>query len=328
MKISRTHVATVLAALGVASANGAALRADANETVVFSRELDHVISEVVDYDYPEFRARDFIPVAQGVPPGAETFTWYGYDRVGVAKMLTNYADDIPNVTAFAEKHTTPIEGIAVGFSYSVQDVRAAALTGRPLDRTLAVYAREAIERKIESIAATGDSTRGVPGMLNNSSVALVTAGINGDWQNAATTGQQILEDLHLIPKTVWINSKQVHKPDVLILGTTAYAKAATKLYSSQTPDTVLDVFLRTSKMVRTVDSWVECDLADAEGNGERAVCYARDARNLELVIPIEFLAHAPQAKGLMFEVPCEGRIGGVVLKRPLSMVYCDALNDA
>jgi hypothetical protein len=299
---------------------------DANETAIFSRSLEHVKTEVIEAEYPAFRARDYIPLESGVDAGADSFVWYYFERVGLAKMIANYATDFPYVNEYGAKNITPIESIGVGYQYNVQEVRAAGKANYQLETRRARLAREAVERLIDSVAAHGDAARNVPGLLNNANIPKITVGINGDWDGAATPAE-ILEDLFTMAFSVWTQSKQIHKPNIMLLGSSLYRIAASTPYSTTIPDTVLDIFLRTNPFIRRVESWIELDLADEQLDGERAVVYELSPDNLGLVLPIEFESMPPQADNLNFKVPCHARIGGTIVYRPLAFAYIDALND-
>ena len=283
-------------------------RFDAGETAIFTRQLEHVKAEIVDAEFPALRAREFIPQESGVNPGADTFTWREFTRVGLAEMISNYSTDLPDVTEYGQENKSPIESIGVSFKYNLQEVKAAGMSGYALESRRGIIAREAIERKIDKVAAHGDSGRNVPGFVNNSSVTLVTAGINGDWDGAATPAE-ILEDLHTMSMAVWEQSKHIHRADTMLLGTTLYKIIATTPYSTTIPDSLLDVFLRSSPHIRTVDAWVQLDLADAEGNGPRAVVYEKSPMNMGLIVPVDFESLPPQPENLNFKVPCHARVG-------------------
>lgn len=314
-KLSRADAAT-LDALGI--------KFDANETNAFARELEHVRKTIVETEYPAFRARDFIPMEPGVDPGADTFTWYRFDRVGVARMLANYANDIPNVGEYGVKQNSPIETIASQYSYTKQDLRAAAMYGRALSPRLALLNREAIERKIESVACLGDSARGIAGFSNASGVPTLSSGLTLNWDSS--TAAQILADLQLIAITVWTQSMFLHKCNQILCGTDTYAKLSTKVYSDYTGETILSVFQKANPGI-AVDPWVMLDNADAGGDGERLIAYEKSPQNASLIIPLEYSEAPPQASGFQFNIPAEARIGGVVVYKPLSMVYVDALMD-
>lgn len=49
-------------------------------SVFFARELDYVKSQSYDVEYPEFTALKLFPVSSEINPGAETVTYYSYDR--------------------------------------------------------------------------------------------------------------------------------------------------------------------------------------------------------------------------------------------------------
>lgn len=48
---------------------------DANESIFFERELEHVKARSYDIKYPEFKATMLIPVSTEAGPGAETITY-------------------------------------------------------------------------------------------------------------------------------------------------------------------------------------------------------------------------------------------------------------
>ena len=64
-------------------------------SVFFARELDYVKSQSYDVEYPELTALSLFPMSSEVDPGAETVTYYSYDKVGLAKIISNYATDLP-----------------------------------------------------------------------------------------------------------------------------------------------------------------------------------------------------------------------------------------
>lgn len=300
---------------------------DANETAVFARELESIRTETVETEFPELKARSFLPLEPNVDPGAETLVWYEFTDVGMAKMLVNYADDLETAESYGTKQTSPIEAHGIAYMYSTQDLRAWRKTGRPLDRRKAEGAKKAIERRIEQVTALGHTVRNVPGFLKNANIPLLVTGINGDWDNVTTTPAQILADLHLIATAVWRQSRQNHTANTMILGSLGYQIVSTTVYSEFTGETILSVFLKGQTAIKEVSTWAYCDLADAESNGERIVCYEKNPSNSTMVVPLEFEQHPAQAENLMFKVPCEGRIGGAVVYKPLAHVYVDAIMD-
>ena len=92
--------------------------------VFFARELDYIKSKTYDKQYPEFTALQMFPVTHDVPEGAESFTYYGYEKTGFAKIISNYATDLPRVDIKGEAKTGYVKGIGDSFGYNIQEMRA------------------------------------------------------------------------------------------------------------------------------------------------------------------------------------------------------------
>src|SRR5580700_4649076 len=71
-------------------------RFDAAEVAFMLRELAEVMGRTFDVKYPDLKARQILPVFTGVDPGAEGYVWRQYDRVGAAKVIDDYAADMPS----------------------------------------------------------------------------------------------------------------------------------------------------------------------------------------------------------------------------------------
>lgn len=64
-------------------------------SVFFARELDYIKAKSYDKVYPEFTALNHFPISHDVPEGAETATYYSYEKTGFADDHSNYATDLP-----------------------------------------------------------------------------------------------------------------------------------------------------------------------------------------------------------------------------------------
>lgn len=294
---------------------------DAGESAVLSRQLLYIKTREANILYPNLKARQFIPVSNEIPSGATQFSIKIWDIKGMAKIVSDYANDFPSVNVAVTEVLAPIRSIGDSYEYTIQELRAAAMVpGLSLDVRRASAARMMHERKIETIAALGDTPNGLGGFLKNANIPLV-AGLTGTWSSA--TAAQILSDMNAIAQTIVTQSKQIHQADTMVLGTAQWGIVATTPYSTLNPDTILQVFLRNSPYIRNVDQWVQSDLANVGNNGPRIVAYQRDPMVLELEIPQEFEQLPPQLRGMTNMVPCHSRIGGVSVHYPLAAVYAD-----
>jgi len=315
------YLASLLVGLGVF--NEEQLRNDDKITSILDRELDYVQRQAYEVVYPQFKARQLIPVSNEADPAAETITYKMWDGFGIAKMLSDgYGDDIPLVDALAEEFTVKIKGMGLGYQYSIMDLKRSATSGAKLDSRRAKQTRKGIETKIENIGATGDAPTGLLGMANNPNVTVVSP-ITGTW--ASASGIQMVNDLlHVESEMVRLN-QEAWLPTTIALDLTQHALLRKTIVSTtgDTNTTALKMFLDTAAYVKEVVPWNRLSTADAGGTGPRIACYAKDPDVLSLEIPQEYEQLPPQPKNMTFFVPAHARCGGVLMHYPLGMVYMD-----
>jgi len=309
-----------LVALGM----GDTIRNDAKFTANLSRELEHVRSLTYDIVYPEMKARQLIPVDGSVSNGAETVTYRQWDMLGMAKIIHDFADDLPLVDSLVEEFTSKIRSLGAKYHYSIQDIRAAGMSGSQLPARRARMARRSIEQAIEDIAALGNTKAGLVGFAKHPNVSLISP-VTGSW--ATATGAEMVEDMNTLVNGVVIANKETFLPDTIALDITSFTRFSSTRISTtgDTHTTALQAFLASNPYIKEVVSWNKLALADAAGTGPRAVCYKKDPEVLELVIPQEYEEMPPQQVDLKFHIPCHARIGGCVVYYPLAMGYMDGL---
>jgi hypothetical protein len=307
-------------------------RLDANETMILEHQLEQMRARSVDVQRPEFKARRLVPVTSEIDPGAESWAYSIWDRAGMAKVVANYADDIPKVATFAKKYTHTIESIALGYEWSWLDLLRTARAGVPLRARKADAVRTGFESKIDEIAAIGIKETGLTGLLNNANVPQINAappatGLSSAWGGADKKPPEVLADLIAMEDAIISTTKGVLSPDTLVLPLAQYRYITrTPLYTvapANPTDTILKVFLEQSQTVRNVDWWHFA--ATADGGSPRAVMYPRNPSVVHLEIPQEQQELPPQHKNLSFEINSVGRIGGVAFEYPLGAVYMDGI---
>ena len=295
-------------------------RTDAGETAFFTRSLETILAETYDVKYPELKARQFIPLNSEVDPGAETFTYRQFDMFGIAKIISNFADDLPMVDVLGKEFSAPIVSIGASYHYSIQDIRRSRMSGIDMDGKRGMAVRRAAETKIDLLAALGDANTGVKGFLNQSAVPIVSF-VTGNWTQA-TAAENILTDMNTLVNSIVNTTKELFAPDTMILDNTSFQIANSKRIDPTMEKSVLKSFLENNPYITSVQQWQRCNTASAT-NGRRIVAYKRDPEVLELVIPQEFEQFPPQAKNLGFMIPTHARVGGVSVRYPLAIAYMD-----
>lgn len=311
-------------------------RWDTSYTAALERDLEFVKSQTYDVKYPEIKFRKFIPIDNSVDPGAESIAYKQWDEVGMAKIISNYADDLPMVDALGEKFTSPIHSVGDAYQYSIQDLRRSAFGNEQLDARRARSARRFVERIQDQIAAFGDSKSKLKGLLNHPNVPVYTATSDGSYtywvagrgSSAPKAPLLILRDIADVAQSIVTLTKETQAADTLLLPTRELGHLSVTPMSTDNTVSILRVLLANSQYIKNVDSWNKLATANAAGTGPRAVIYQRDPDVLEYVIPQEFEQLPPQARNLAFVVPCHARTGGLKVYYPLGIAYLDGIGPA
>lgn len=299
---------------------------DASESAFVSRQLEQIRARTYDIKHKSLLAREFIPVDNSISPGAEVVTYRQWDMVGMAKIIANYADDLPRADVLVREFTGKIRGIGSSYGYSVQEARAAMFAGVPLEQRKANAARRSVEEKIDSIAQVGDSLHGLVGFLNQSNTTsfTVSTGAAGSQAFANKTPDEVVADLNLFVNNIVTSTHGSEIPDTILFPLAQWGDISTRRMGDGSDTTILKFFLANNPYIKMAAPWHA--LAGAgSGATDRMVCYRRDPDALQLIIPQEFEQFPPQTKGLEVVTPCHARCGGVVVYYPLSMSYGDGI---
>lgn len=322
----RDHYAPLIAAL-----RSRGHRMDAGETAIIQRGLDYVQKVATEVMYPELRALRFVPVMTDVPVGAATVTFAVKDRVGRARRTGGHGGDLPRANISLSENTSAIASYGAMYAYTTDELRRFdyynGTTRGPainLDTERGETAALMIARVIDSVVAFGDPDDArIKGFANNANVTVSAA--SAVW--STLTWEELLEELFALANNPLVTSREVFRPDTILLPTTQFQNVSTT-YNSLATKTVLELFndaMRAQGRNIAVESWPVLSTADAAGTGPRAISYVKDEKVCGAIVPAAFLAQPPQAHGLEWQIPCEGLCGGAIVKAPLGVYYRDGL---
>ena len=308
---------------------------DSDASVFFARELDYVKSQSYDVEYPEFTALKLFPVSSEITPGAETVTYYSYDKTGMAKIISNYATDLPRADVKGKPTTAIIKSLGDSYGYSIQEMRASAMAGKSLDARKAESARYQIDYLNNKIAWNGDAETGLRGVLskdNDVPLYVPATGAKGSTKWADKTEDEILADITGMLKQVARTTKKVEKPDTLALPSEAYIEIQNRRIES-TATTVLKYVQDNIKDIARIVSCPELDpdsvdtnpyAAESDGKGV-ALLFKNDPRKFTIENPLSFMQYPVQPEGLEMVVPCEARTAGAIIYYPMSMLIATGI---
>jgi hypothetical protein len=300
---------------------------DAVESVYFNRQLEAIRAGSYDIKYEELKARNLVPVDNSLGNHVDTVTYRQYDRVGVAKFISNYADDLPRADVLGKEFKSSVRSMGSSYGYNLQEIRTSRAAGAGLDQKRANAARRAIEELIEATAKTGHSPTGLLGLLNQPNAQVFTVPADGTGSSALfvnKTPDQVVRDLCAIQFKVVETTKEQEIPTTLLLPLSVFHSISVRRMGDGSDETILSYFLKISPYVKEVVPWSGLETAGSGGT-KRMVCYKKSPDALQLIIPQEFEQLPPETRGMEYVTNCHARCGGVVMYYPLSMAYGDGI---
>ena len=298
-------------------------------SVFFARELDFVKAKSYDVEYPELTALNHFPMTSEADPGAETVTYYTYDKTGAAKVIQNYSTDLPRADVNGKPSYAQVKSLGDSYGYSAQEMRASRLAGKSLDVRKGESARFQIDNLNNTVAWRGDEESGLMGVLSEGqSIPLYAVGAgaeSGKTKWTEKTADEILADVNGMAKQVARVTKNVERPDTLCVPAEVFMDISTRRIPD-TATTVLAFIKEHSPYIKEIISAAELDAdsvetnpyADEENGQGVAFLYTNSERKFSIENPMPFYQYPLQVQGLETIIPCEARTAGVIFYYPFS----------
>jgi hypothetical protein len=299
---------------------------DEGESIFFARELEHIKAKTYDKKYPFLKARQLFPLEFEANAGATTITYEQYDQVGIAKIVSNYADDLPRADVKGKEFTSKVRTIAASYGYNVDEINAASMAGKPLPTRKANAAKRAHAVLENKSAFFGDIEHDIQGFVDNPNIQEVTLAADGTGSATAfstKTGDQIIRDITNLFTAVHDVSKGVETANRLLLPINQYNLIANKRLDNSDMSVMKWVLDNNPHLEEII--WVTEMKGSGDGGTDKMVAYRKDPDALTMEIPSEFRQMPVQEKNLEFTVPTHQRFGGVLIYYPLSVAYSDGI---
>lgn len=310
------------------------MRLDDNQYGFFTKkQLEFIKAKTYDIVYPNLMALDLLPVSTDAPAWADEISYYTFDMVGLAKIISDYADDLPTSDVRGTKTTSEVRSIGNSYKYNVMEIiKSQALTGaKPLDYRRAVAAKKAHDIKINQLAWSGDAVHGLSGFATNPNVTRVDVAANGN-SNGGTnstlwkykTPQQIYDDMTALITNVNTLTMGIEMPDTLIMPLEQFN------YIKRTPfsptfmaQSILAYFKENNPGITVVGV---NELKGAGSGGEDImIAYEKNEDKLTLELPMPFNQLPPEKRNLEYVIDCHSRFGGVIIYYPLSVAIGEGI---
>lgn len=294
-------------------------RLDANASIVFAQQLQHLRNQIMMRPYPQNKAKNLLPMQSESSAGAEEFAYIVADRTGMFELITNYADDLPVTEIQGEKIVTDIKEFGGAVVYSIHDQERAAQSGQPLVQRKMIANRDIAETKFDKIAWVGDTKSGLYGIANHPNITVDTAvaGVSTDTEWTAKTASEIYADLVRPQIDQATDTNGIEKPDTYVMSSTRLETARTTFYTDNTGDSALGRFMKSYPNVK-IDT-VEWMSTAGAGSTQAFLAYNNDSMKIGVETPLPYMVMPPEARNLATVVNARMRTAGAVVYFPLSV---------
>lgn len=281
----------------------------------FQRQLEHIFPEVLRHKQPPLNAMRLFPLDTSVSPGAKTYTQRMLEPLGVAKWISNPADDVPFSSVAASEDTFKLKEMGAAYGYSIWDILAGMMGGYRLDTEEAIATRRAIEEWQNTTFWNGDASVTIFGVLNFPYLPRHILGGPIDGTVAADTIVGMLNDF---VNSIFTVSKQTERPTVLAMATTPYSYIMSTPRSTNNDTTIGQYFIKNNPFIQRIEPAHE--LEEAGPNDENLlIAYTPEKRTGKLVVAQPYTQLPAQERNFSFVVNCWSKIGGFSSSYPLAV---------
>lgn len=307
---------------------------DANETLFFLRDLEHRDPKKYEQLFAALMARRFVPMIEGIPEWATSHRYKMYEVTGSAKVIGPDSSELPTVGVIAREVQRNIKSIGVKYEWTIDEIKASAATGAQLDDFTVMSAMSAAERETDSLLAIGNSAYAIEGLLNHtglgSTTAVTKAATGTTW--AVATPAEVIKDVR--KQVSELRAAIAHGSTsggmdmpafdrfAYLLPTANYTQIATTPRSDNSDTSILAWLMQNITYLESIEEWSFCDNV---GGVTRALLYPRNPLCVGGIVNQEFTQHAPQARDLKIQVPCQMKCGGTVIRYPVACQKMDSI---
>ena len=244
---------------------------DPSASLFKARELEHIVAEIFREEFPALSGLDF-PVDTSIPVGARTYTlrrWYGAGQPSEYRA----GREIPTIALGSAEESFNIRHFVIADEYDIFDLQSADFANYA---RIAEGLREMNDAHLRAANARtwfGSSESKLYGVLN---YPWVNKYVESQPIRAGQAGTAIVAALHRIASFPSDNSRGVMSPNAMKMGNRLYNFISQTTFDTNAgTDTILEVFLRQSRFIQTVQPAEELD-GTGPGGTDIIVAYRND----------------------------------------------------
>jgi hypothetical protein len=286
-------------------------------------QLAVVEAKIYERKYLPVLYQKLVSVSTEGGPGVTSFAYRTMDAVGQGKRISNNANDIPYVDTSYGMKVVPVVVGGVGYHYSTEELRQAAMLNIPLPADKASIAMTAYQRHMNKVALVGEDGD-LTGLINNANVTILKPAAAWTPTSAFTA---VLADVNNLLAAVYYATMQNDFANTLLVPPSVF-QGWTSIYNQYTGEMLNDMVLNNNFTTVSgggdllIQQVMQLETAAADG-GRRIIAYNRDPDNLVMHIPMPLTFLAPQPVNLDLKIPGEYKYSGIEIRYYNTIRYMD-----
>ena len=319
------------------------LNADVSAIGYMTDNLQAIQSVIEEVYYRYFRLMEYIPIQDGIPEGAVTYSYRVTDMSGVGQYISSDGSNAPVAGVSQRNVPYVIDQAGIIAEWTRRDVRAAMMGGIALDSKTVMSATNGAMRHMENVAFGGDNQNGATGLLKKPSAAVPTGSqlklttLADAARYSAITGDALVTALNAITTALIVDSAEV-MGEQIDADLCFYVPLELEAHLSTTRLT--DITMTVWEYFETHNLWfrrtgkrpllkglAECTNAAANTTDDRMVVAVKDVEVFEMGISIMPRVTEMVTNGFVYRTPMEYAFSDVVLKRPIGVQYVDNVSS-
>ncbi len=291
-------------------------RMDDAGSLFLARELDALRAKVYEVETPALNALSVFAVQSEAAGWQDTITYGLISDYGMARIISDYSDNIPMVGVYGQYLTVAIYTIGDAYSFSMKEIEKAQATGKGLSDRLAMAARRGVDAKINDLVWNGDEDYGIVGVFDNENISV---SLTAPWDK---DGQKTMDGIVKAMQDILTITKGLYQANAVVLPV-SYSAALTQ----QLPNTNVSfkTFLLQENPGLQITFAQELEDVDGQGNpGALVMVKSADVAAIEISQP--FRQHPAQWNNLHAKVVCDARTAGLIVYKPLCLTLIKGIN--
>lgn len=301
-----------------------------------TNNLQSIQSEIEEILYLQFRLDGLVPINRNIPEGADSYAYRVKNSYGKGKFIDTYSTNAESAQVSYGLTSSSIYQGGLDAEWSLQELRSAKFAGIALDTDTIDAATVGCLNHIEEVGLTGDSDKGLTGLINNADVPVVHEVAANSIATSADPAAYINDYINkIIEDTSTIFSNRITQGLTIYLPVKQYNYLATKFFGDNADKSLMEYLMRFNAWTANTGNPIEFKivielkdaglLSDLVTPADRMLIGFNDRKVMEMGNPI-----MPRVIGIMdmkrkFLAPMEYSISQLNFKQPKGCLYVDGV---